>query len=199
MPAYIKTLKEGTNIVYPQTKIEAVFGEDGTNLLGVLDDMQNDIDDINPIIESIQDDISNNASNIESLQNSVTTLRTDLTDTQDDLDETKSDLSDLRTEFENSSSVIHYIVKLSSSGWNENNQQTVAVADAKIDNVIMVSPDDDSLDECIDCGVLGDSKVAGYVTFKCEEIPENDIIINLIIADTEPIDLAHPSNDALEG
>jgi len=43
MAAYVKTLKSGSDIIYPQTKTSGVFDENNVNLQTVLDDMSGSI------------------------------------------------------------------------------------------------------------------------------------------------------------
>ena len=43
MAAYVKTLKSGNDIIYPQTKTSGVFDENNVNLQTVLDNMSGSI------------------------------------------------------------------------------------------------------------------------------------------------------------
>ena len=71
-------------------------------------------------------------------------------------------------------------VTLTAAGWADNTQ-TVSVSGATDTNIKVISPAPASVDEYASCGVKAAAEGAGTITFACTTVPENDLIINVVI------------------
>ena len=69
---------------------------------------------------------------------------------------------------------------LLAANWS-NKEQTVSVTGVTADNVVYVSPAPMSTEEYGQCGVYAYAQAAGTLTFKCEDVPTNDLTVNIII------------------
>lgn len=70
-------------------------------------------------------------------------------------------------------------VILTSSAWDSNNEQTVSVSDITADSGVLVSPVPAYIEYYADYRVYAISQAANSITFKCGEIPESDIQVNI--------------------
>ena len=61
------------------------------------------------------------------------------------------------------------------------NTHTVSVFGATDTNVKVVSPAPASVNEYASCGVKAAAEGAGTITFACTTVPENDLIVNVVI------------------
>ena len=71
-------------------------------------------------------------------------------------------------------------VTLSTSGWSDN-VQTVSVTDVTASNTVIVSPAPTSLTAYGEAGVYCSAQAAGTLTFTCEDTPEVDLAVNVVI------------------
>ena len=60
-------------------------------------------------------------------------------------------------------------------------QQTVSVEGATATNIKIISPAPTSVDEYASCGGKAAAEGAGTITFACTTVPENDLIVNVVI------------------
>ena len=70
-------------------------------------------------------------------------------------------------------------VILTSLGWDSNNEQTVSVSDITADSGILVSPAPAYIEYYANYGVYAIGQATNSITFKCGEIPESDIQVNI--------------------
>ena len=76
--------------------------------------------------------------------------------------------------------LIKYKATLFAAGWADNRQK-VAVDFVTSSNTIFASPDPDYYDLYTENGVIVAEQADGSVTFRCESVPDADIIVNLAI------------------
>lgn len=84
-----------------------------------------------------------------------------------------------------------YTVTLFADGWADNLQK-VAVDFATSSNTIFSSPDPAYYDLYTENGVIVTEQADGSVTFRCESVPDADIIVNLAIFNPLPISQKEP-------
>lgn len=72
------------------------------------------------------------------------------------------------------------VVTLTAAGWN-NNQQTVAVAGATPNNVVIVSPSPADHASYGENGVYCTAQGTGTLTFACESVPLAAIVVNVVL------------------
>lgn len=72
---------------------------------------------------------------------------------------------------------------LDKDDWSVSKVQTINVAGVSTTNTIVVSPIPAHLDIYGQCGIACMTQQAGSLTFKCEEIPTEDISVNILIID----------------
>ena len=77
------------------------------------------------------------------------------------------------------SSLYTSTVVLTSLDWDSNNEQTVSVSGITADSGILVSPVPSQLDIYGDNGVYAISQAEDSLTFKCNDIPDVDISVNV--------------------
>lgn len=68
---------------------------------------------------------------------------------------------------------------LAAGSW-ANNQQRVPVAGVTATNTVFVSPDADSYEEYVACGVRCISQTAGYLVFQCDSTPDVNLTVNVL-------------------
>lgn len=71
-------------------------------------------------------------------------------------------------------------VTLSVASWS-NNSQTVAATGVTVDNTVIVSPSPTSHIAYGSAKVICTAQASNSLTFTCEEVPERDIDVNIVI------------------
>lgn len=72
------------------------------------------------------------------------------------------------------------VVTLTTSSWN-NNAQTVSFSGVTTTNLVQVSPDPTSLKEYGSCGIYCSAQGTNSLTFTCDTIPTNNLIVNVVV------------------
>jgi len=70
---------------------------------------------------------------------------------------------------------------LTSSGWDENNSQTVTVNGVTSTSIIIVAPDPSNIDEYSSCGIYCSSQGTGTLSFIASDVPDENLTINILI------------------
>ena len=71
------------------------------------------------------------------------------------------------------------IVTLSANSWDNSNEQTVTVSGVTSTSGILVSPVPTYIEQYISFGIYAISQTSNEITFKCTEIPDVDISVNI--------------------
>ncbi|MGM9588314.1 MAG: hypothetical protein ACI3VA_12625, partial [Candidatus Limivicinus sp.] len=66
------------------------------------------------------------------------------------------------------------------SGWSDLSQ-TVSVEGITAENTLIVSPAPDSITACSEAGMYCAAQGAGTLTFVCADMPEGDVVYNILI------------------
>lgn len=77
------------------------------------------------------------------------------------------------------SSINMTTITLSTNAWDNSNEQTVTVSGVTSTSGILVSPVPTYIDQYSDCGIYAISQAANVLTFKCDEVPDVDISVNI--------------------
>ena len=72
------------------------------------------------------------------------------------------------------------VVTLSADGWIDN-RQIVLVSGLCKDDTVIATPDAESHNHYVECGVKPLAKSAGAITYVCEDVPDVDLTINVTI------------------
>ena len=72
------------------------------------------------------------------------------------------------------------VVTLLANEW-DNKLQTVTVSGVTANNTVILSAAPDSIDDCLNFGVVCKAQGDSSLTFKCDIVPARDIIINIAI------------------
>lgn len=72
------------------------------------------------------------------------------------------------------------VITLSVSGWN-NNSQTVICNGVTTDNTVILSPSPTSHTAYGSAKVICTAQGVNSLTFTCEEVPESDLTVNVVI------------------
>ena len=71
------------------------------------------------------------------------------------------------------------IVTLSANSWDNSNEQTVTVSGVTSTSGILASPVPTYIEQYADCGIYAIGQTSNTVTFKCIDVPEVDLSVNV--------------------
>ena len=78
------------------------------------------------------------------------------------------------------SGAIGVAVTLASADWS-GSTQTVTVSEVSATSNVIVTPDPASMEDYVEAGIVCTAQDEGELTFTCDTVPSNDIVVNLLI------------------